>query len=80
MPRGERPEAGFTLYVHPLLMMRLEQVPHVVLYQLVLVNYGEVASADAAETFGATALGLSRDTYYQTLCELADDIADGDRI
>jgi hypothetical protein len=68
--RGERPEDGFTMYVHPIFMTRLPQVPGLVLYQLVLVNYGEFASADDAETFGATALGLSRDEYYCTLCEM----------
>ncbi len=75
MARGDRPDAGFTLYVHPLMMMHLEKVPQVVLYQLVLVNYGEFASADDAETFGANVLGLSKDAYYQTLCGLADEIA-----
>jgi hypothetical protein len=46
-----------------------------VLYQLVLVNYGEFASADDAETFGAHALGLAKDDYYQALCRLADEIS-----
>jgi hypothetical protein len=75
MATGDQPADGFTLYVHPLLMVRLEQIPHVVLYQLVLVNYGEFATADDAETFGATALGLSKDAYYQALCQVADEIA-----
>jgi hypothetical protein len=29
---------------------------------------------DNAETFGAAALGLSKDEYYATLCEMADEI------
>jgi hypothetical protein len=45
-----------------------------VLYQLVAVNYGEFASADEAETFGAAALGLTRDEYYAVLCAMADEI------
>ena len=53
----------------------LERVPPLVLYQLVLVNYGDFASADDAETFGANALGLSKDDYYRALCEMADEIA-----
>ena len=56
-------------------MMQLEYVPHIVLYQLVLVNYGEFASADDAETFGAAALGLAKEEYYQILCGLADEVA-----
>lgn len=75
VPRGERPEDGFNLHVHPYFMMQLERIVHHVLYQLVVVNYGEFASPDDAETFGAGALGLSRDEYYQALCELADEIA-----
>jgi hypothetical protein len=69
--KGERPADGFTMHVHPFFMTQLPQVPALVLYQLVLVNYGEFASPDDAETFGATALGLSRDEYYRTLCEMA---------
>jgi hypothetical protein len=74
VPKGERPEDGYTMYVHPVVMTRLEQVPHLVLYQLVLVNYGDFASADDAETFGAAALGLSTEDYYHTLCAVADQI------
>ena len=31
LARGERPEEGFTMYVHPFFMMQLEQVPLLVL-------------------------------------------------
>jgi hypothetical protein len=74
--RGERPENGFTMHVHPFFMTQLEHVSGLVLYQLVLVNYGEFASADDAETFGAAALGISRNEYYQILCGLADQVGD----
>ncbi len=72
--RGERPADGFNMYVHPLFMTQLARVPLLVLYQLVLVNYGAFASPNDAETFGAAALGLTKDEYYQTLCRLADDL------
>ncbi len=78
VPNGEAPEAGFTLYVHPLYMTQLAMVPFLVLYQLVVVNYGEFASPDDAETFAAAALGLERELYYQTLCQLADTLGTGD--
>lgn len=74
-PKGSKPEDGFTMYVHPFFMTQLDAVPYLVLYQLVLVNYGPFASPDDAETFGAAALGLSKDDYYAALCELADQIA-----
>ena len=75
VPRGKKPEDGFDLFVHPYFMMQLDRIAHLALYQLVVVNYGEFASSDDAETFGARALGLSKDEYYQSLCELSDEIA-----
>jgi hypothetical protein len=71
---GARPEDGFKIYVHPFFSLQLAQVPWMVLYQLVLVNYGEFASADDAETFGSHALGVSKENYYGTLCDLADQL------
>ena len=75
VPRGERPEDGFDLYVHPYFMTQLDRIAHLALYQLVVVNYGEFVSPDDAETFGASALGLSKEEYYKSLCELSDEIA-----
>ncbi len=77
-PKGETPEAGFTMYVHPAFQGDLAAVPALVLYQLVTVNYGEFAAVDEAESFGAAALGLTRDEYYDLVCELADRVADAD--
>jgi hypothetical protein len=70
--KGDQPGNGFTMFVHPLFLTQLACVPALVLYQLVVVNYGEFASPDDAETFGALALGMSKDDYYAELCELAD--------
>lgn len=75
LAKSESPGDGFTMRVHPCFMTQLQYVPYLVLYQLVLVNYGEFASADDAETFGACSLGLGKDEYYQTLCELADQLS-----
>jgi hypothetical protein len=72
--KGQTPEEGFTLYVHPFFATRLERVPLLALYQLVLVNYGDFVSADDAETFGSQALGLSKDEYYHAVCDLADQL------
>lgn len=73
--RGERPEDGFTLYVHPFYQTQLDRVPLLAFYHLVTVNYGEFASPEDAETFGAAALGLTKDEYYQALCQMADELA-----
>ena len=76
-PNGDMPEEGFTLYVHPIYMTQLGLVPHLALYQLVSVNYGEFASSDDAETFASCALGVPRKEYYQILCGLADQLGAG---
>lgn len=75
--KGARPEEGFTICVHPGFASQLPQVPLLVLYQLVVVNYGDFASADDAETFGASALGLSKAEYYGAVCALADQVVAG---
>jgi len=38
------------------------------------VNYGDFATPEDAEAFGAAALGLSPDEYYHEICELADQL------
>jgi hypothetical protein len=73
-PRSEQPEDGFVMHVHPYFATQPERVPYLVLYHLVAVNYGEFASAEDAEVFGASALGLSQDEYYRALCQMADEI------
>jgi hypothetical protein len=73
-PQGERPEHGFIIHVHPYFAIRLPDAVALVVYQLVLVNYGEFASADDAEIFGAAVLGMSQNDYYRKICELADEL------
>ena len=73
-PKGDAPNDGFTIHVHPHFASQLGVVPALVLYQLVAVNYGDFASPDDAEVFGAAALGMARDDYYRHLCELADQL------
>ncbi len=75
-PKGEQPEDGFTLHIHPAYCARPGVIPHLALYHLVTVNYGEFASPDDAEVFASSALGLDRELYYRTLCDLADELPD----
>lgn len=74
MPEGAAPEDGYTLFIHPSYMSNTDMVPYLAFYHLVVVNYGDFASADDAETFAAHALGLPQDEYYQALCDLADQL------
>lgn len=72
--KGDRPEEGFTMFVHPSFEADRDRVPLAVLYQLVAVNYGEFASAEDAETFGAASLGITRDEYYAELCAISEQL------
>lgn len=73
-PRAERPVDGYTVYLHEKLRGRDSDVVTAVLYLLVVVNYGDFATARDAEVFGAAALGMGQEQYYQRVCELADSI------
>jgi hypothetical protein len=79
VPKGLAPEEGFRIYLHPLYAANLSQAVYLVLHQLVLVNHGEAAGAEAAELFGALALGITQAEYYQVLCELSGRIG-GDEL
>ncbi len=73
-PKGDSPEDGFVMFVHPHFQATPERIPALVLYQLAAVNYGDFASPDDAEIFGAEALGMAKEDYYQLLCEMADEL------
>jgi hypothetical protein len=73
-PRGERPEDGYRLCIHPYYALDLSRVPLLALYQVAAVNYGAFAGPGDAEAFAAAALGLEVDAYYEALCALADEI------
>ncbi len=77
--KGKDPKEGFIIYVHPVYANQLPRVPLLVLYQLALVNYGESATAEDAETFGSVALGMSREDYYDALCQLSSQVG-GDEL
>jgi hypothetical protein len=79
LPRGQTPDDGYIIYVHPFYSNQLPLVPYLVLHQLVLINYGGSVTLDDAETFGSLALGLSKEDYYQALCDLSAQIG-GDEL
>ena len=75
--KTENPEDGFIMQVHPFFSTQPGHVPALVLYQLVLVNYGDFASPTDAEIFGAAVLGIPQEEYYNALCEMADLVSEG---
>jgi hypothetical protein len=76
-PLGERPDEGFCLFVHPFFQDKPEALPFLISYHLVRINYGDVATYEDAEAFGATLLGMDTETYYQRVCTFADALAGG---
>ncbi len=70
----DEPVKNYVLYVHEHFKKRLGDLPAIVLYHLVMVNYGDFATYNEAEEFGSAALGMEKDYYYQYLCRLADQI------
>jgi len=73
-PRGCGPQEGFTLFVHPYFQEQTDTLPMLIAYQLVRVNYGDVASHEEAEAFGAALFDMDRDEYYERICDLADSM------
>jgi hypothetical protein len=73
-PKGKSPEEGYTMFVHPGLVTQPLQAIYAILYQLVVINYGPFATTHDAEAFGAMALGLPKESYYQALCQIADGL------
>jgi len=76
--RGLNREDGYIIYLHPQYASQIHSIPYLVLHQLVLINYGGLATADDAENFGALALGLSKEDYYEALCRLSGQLGGDD--
>jgi hypothetical protein len=70
----DEPTKSYVIYVHEHYQKRLGDLPAIVLYHLVTVNYGDFATHNEAEEFGSAALGMEKDYYYQYVCRLADQI------
>ena len=73
---GANGENKYVIYVHEYFKGRLGDVPALVLYHLVAVNYGDFATHHEAEEFASAALGMEKDEYYQYVCRLVDAIVE----
>ena len=73
-PNGDQPDEGFTIFIHPFFAAQPPHAVRLALYQLVVVNYGPFASSDDAEALGSAALGISTEEYYDSLCQIADQL------
>ncbi|MEN8214331.1 MAG: hypothetical protein ABFR19_08205 [Pseudomonadota bacterium] len=73
-PVSENPDDGYVISLPRQFEERHDILPALILYQSVLVNYGDLATADDAELFGSTLLGLERDDYYAQIVSLTDTL------
>jgi len=64
----------YVIVVHEHFKGQSDLLPSLVLYHLVTVNYGDMATGNDAEVFGANVLGIDQEAYYAQLCDLADQI------
>jgi len=65
---------GYILSIHSQFESQTDVLPALILYQSVLINYGDLATAIDAEFFGSTVLGLDRDSYYEQIVSLTDSL------
>ncbi|MEA3302064.1 MAG: hypothetical protein U9Q75_02210, partial [Pseudomonadota bacterium] len=61
---SENPDDGYVISLHQHFEDQTDVLPALILYQSVLVNYGDLATADDAELFASTLLRVERDEYY----------------
>ena len=73
-PKSDNKDEGYIIYLHEKFKNDFASLAPMVLYHLVTVNYGDFANFEIAEEFGSSALGIDKEEYYQTLCQLADSI------
>jgi len=71
---SENPEEGYVIHIHSHFEQRPDLLPSLILYQLVLVNYGDLATANDAELFGSTILGMEREAYYAHITTITDEL------
>lgn len=71
---SQDPADGYVISLHRHFADRPEVLPALILYQSVLVNYGDIATAADAELFGSGILGLDRDAYYAQIADLTDSL------
>ena len=63
---------GVMLYLRPALGQRPDLICLAVSYMIPIINYGPIISDEHAIEYGSTLMGMDHDTYYNSICELAD--------
>ncbi len=64
----------YEIIVHEHFKGQPEKLLPLLLYQLPIVNYGDIVTFEDSEVFGSEIMGLSKDDYYKLVCSLVDSI------
>ncbi len=68
-------DRSYNLYIHECFEGQPEKLLPLIIYQLPIVNYGDIASYEDSEVFGSALMQMDQDDYYQVICDLADSIS-----
>ena len=70
----KEPERVYEIIMHENFQGNETQLLPLILYQLPIINYGNMANHEVAEVFGSELLRMDQEAYYQLICELTDSI------
>jgi hypothetical protein len=70
----KEPERVYEIILHEQFKGNETQLLPLILYQLPIINYGDMANHEVAEVFGSELLRIDQEAYYQLICELTDSI------
>jgi hypothetical protein len=73
-PVSEDLDEGYVVSLHQAFEDRPDVLPALILYQSVLANYGDLATADDAEIFGSSVLDMEREAFYAQIVDLTDTL------
>ena len=65
------------MHVDPDLQRTPELIYLVVAYMAAVINYGDAATQELAELFGALLTGIEQETFYEKMCAVADSVRGG---
>lgn len=68
------PSKGFMLYMHPHFKDKTADLPYLMAYHLVVVNFGRDVSYEMAELFGAELFAMSSEEYYERVNGLYENL------
>ena len=67
-------DRSYEMIIHEHFKDQPEKLLPLVLYQLPIVNYGDVVTFEDSEVFGSEMMGMPQDDYYELICALVDSI------